>query len=66
MDDIREMEDGPAVAATSRMVKTKKPHLCVGQHIIPKGSQARCEHAVVDGHWYSNYICEDCLKHWDL
>ena len=49
-----------------KVVKTRKVHTCASldlshSHIIPVGSLARYEHALVDGHWGQYYLCLPCM-----
>ena len=54
-----------------KLVKTKKEHDCcfatlIGNehHMIPRGSYAMREHAIVEGQWESTYSCIDCMDKW--
>ena len=62
--------DGEGVEQrTSKIVLTRKPHFCPGlsrggEHTIPPGTRACCEHALVDGKWRSAYTCEAHILEW--
>lgn len=59
-------DDGGAKLCASRIVMTRKSHICVfsDRHEIPIGSRARAEKALIDDKWRSFYVCCDCLKQW--
>lgn len=55
---------------TTKLVTTRVDHTCQGTdneshgHLIPRGSRARFEKALVDGRWCSYYLCLDCMDRW--
>lgn len=58
-------EDSELSCQTIKILKTRKPHACVGsnpEHTIPTGSMARYEKALVDGDFFGRYyMCIPCL-----
>lgn len=60
-------DDAGARCCSSRMVTTRKPHICVfsgEQHDILVGTRARVETAIIDNRWGSFYVCCGCLEGW--
>lgn len=53
-------------ARSPRIVKTKTAHEYIfGEtHKIQRGQLARYEKAIVDGEWWSGYVCLECLDKW--
>lgn len=52
-----------------KVVKTRKPQSCMrpegSTHIIPPGTIARYEKALVDGdYWGRYYTCAECMDRW--
>lgn len=58
-------DDAGARCQSSRIVTTRKPHVCrfSEPHDIPVGSRARLEKAYLDG-WRQFYVCCDCIVAW--
>jgi hypothetical protein len=58
--------DGGVTCRTVRIVTTRKAHTCMdpygGKHVIPPGTLARYEQALVDGdYWGRYYTCLNCI-----
>lgn len=54
---------------TVKVVMTRSEHPCSGNradelHILPVGTRARYEHALVDGQWESYWYCTDFIDRW--
>lgn len=53
---------------TAKIVITRKEHNCVGcggqedAHIIPPGTRAKFEKAIVEGTWGQYYLCVPCIE----
>ncbi len=59
-------DDAGARCQSSRIVTTRKPHMCrfSEPHDIPVGSRARLEKAYVEDMWGQFYVCCNCLIDW--
>lgn len=56
-------------AERSRVVRTRKEHECMGnrlgeRHVIPVGSWALYQSAILDGRWHSFHYCCACIDRW--
>lgn len=53
---------------TVKIVKTRKEHQCLGvggpesMHVMPPGTRARFDKALVEGQWGSYYVCAECIE----
>ena len=73
-DSMYENGEADVRCQTVKVTKTRKDHVCmcpgigVGEtgHVIPSGSRAVVDRALVDGAWGACYTCLPCLEAWKL
>lgn len=56
-------------AKTTKIVVTRKPHICCAHNKykgaeLPAGTRMMVERGIVDGEWGVNYVCVDCIDDW--